>query len=95
MTFDETDPGGQPLAMIYTECGEATPAAVDSISRRNVTTKYGKFEIEEDSDGKKKVVMRQRLSFGQLSPELIREAVRAMAAEADSLEFELTGADHI
>lgn len=95
VTFDETDPGGQPLATIYTECGEATPEAVDSIGRRNVTTKYGKFEIEEGEDGKGKVVMRQRLSLGQLSPELIREAVQAMAREADSLEFELTGADHI
>jgi hypothetical protein len=95
VTFDEEDPSGQPLATVYTECGEASDGMLDSITRRNVTSKYGKFEVEETEDGNAKVIMRQHIPANRLSADLAREVVTAMAAEADSLELEMTGADHI
>lgn len=94
VTFDRHDPGGRPLATIYTECGPATREAVASITRRNVTSRYGKFLIEGDK-GDQKVVMRETVPLPQLTEELARDIVQSMAQEADSLELELTGEDHI
>jgi hypothetical protein len=95
VTFDDINAAGQPAVTIYTECGNATDDALDSITRRNVTTRYGKFEVEEDAEGGKKVIMRQQIPVNRLGLELARDAVVSMAMEADSFEFELTGADHI
>jgi hypothetical protein len=93
-TFHETDETGQPLATVYTECGPASPEAVVAITRRNLTVKYGKFEIEGE-EGQQKVVMRARIPFSSLDGKLVHDAVLCMAVEADSLEHELTNADRI
>lgn len=93
-TFNETDDNRQPLAAIYTECGPASPQAVTAITRRNLTAKHGKFEIEGPA-GEQKVVMRAHIPFASLDEKLVHDTVLCMAVEADSLELELTQADRI
>lgn len=95
VTFSETDPSGKPLTTIYTECGNLRPEAMDSITRRNVTARYGKFYIQKDEQGAEKVVMREAVPAHRLTSKLARDIVLAMATEADSLELEMTGSDHI
>ncbi|MDX9978655.1 MAG: hypothetical protein RBU25_01290 [Lentisphaeria bacterium] len=93
-TFHETDGNRQPLATIYTECGPANPQAVTAVTRRNLTVKHGKFEIEGPG-GEQKVVMRAQIPFASLDERLVHDLVLGMAVEADSLELELTQADRI
>jgi hypothetical protein len=95
VTFSELDASGRPLATIYTECGPLQPEAVESIGRRNVTARYGKFQVEKDEQGVDKVVMRETVPLQRLTPKLARDIVLSMAAEADSLEQEMSGSDHI
>ena len=95
VTFDEIDEDGRALATIYTECGPATPEAVEASSRRNVTQRYGKFLVEEDPDGQRKVVMRHQMSCPGLLPGTLRTILLNMAREADGLEFEITQSDRI
>jgi hypothetical protein len=93
-TFSAHDPSGNPVATVYTECGPATPQIRELIKRRNVTTRYGKFVLE--GEGKdQKVVMREIIPLHQVTPNLVRDVVPAMAAAADALEDELTAADRI
>lgn len=94
VTFRGTDPSGHPLVTIYTECGHPTPEVMSLITRRNVTTKYGRFVLEGTGDTEK-VVMRENIPMNRLTEELVRDVVMTMATEADSLENELTHADHI
>jgi hypothetical protein len=94
--FDDAVAGGTvPGATVYTECGPATPQAIDIIPRRNMTLSYGRFEVEPDGGGKQKVVMRERIPADRLYKELLRAIVLGMAREADTLEFELTQGDRI
>jgi hypothetical protein len=95
VTFSEVDAGGKPLTTMYTECGALRPEAADSIARRNVTARYGKFYTQKDAQGNEVVVMRESVPALRLTPKLARDIVSSIAAEADSLELELTGADHI
>jgi hypothetical protein len=95
VTFSEVDAGGRPLTTMYTECGALRPEAVDSIARRNVTARYGKFYTQKDGQGNEVVVMRETVPALRLTPKLARDIVLSIAAEADSLEFEMTGEDHI
>ena len=41
------------------------------------------------------VVMRESVPSQRLTPKLARDIVMSIAADADSLEFEMTGADRI
>ena len=93
-TFQGTDPSGHPLVTLYTECGPSTPEAIALMARRNVTTKYGRFVIE-GAVGEEKVVMRENIPLVRLTEDLARDVVMCMATAADSLENELTHADHI
>jgi hypothetical protein len=95
VTFGDLDAGGMPLTTMYTECGRLRPESADSIGRRNVTARYGKFYTQKDEQGNDIVVMRETVPTLRLTPKLARDIVLSMAAEADSLEFEMTGADHI
>lgn len=95
VTFGELDATGKPLTTMYTECGTLRPEFVDSIARRNVTARYGKFYTQKDEKGDEIVVMRETVPAQRLTPKLARDIVLSIAAEADSLEFEMTGADHI
>ena len=94
VTLDEEDAAGNRLAGFYTECGPASAEAVESVSRRNVTLRYGAFLIEEDNDTKK-VVLRHSHPVSGLTSELIRDVLTVMAREADNLEFEITQSDRI
>ena len=93
-TFEETDPSGNPLTTIYTECGPANPQIKELINRRNVTVKHGKFVLDGDGD-EQKVVMRELIPTSRLTEDLAHEVLLSMAADADALENELTHADHI
>jgi len=93
-TFHETDAEGRPLASLYTECGPASPEAVTAITRRNLTVKHGKFEID-GTEGEQKVVMHAQIPLAGLNEKLIHDTAMCMAVEADSLEHELTQADRI
>jgi hypothetical protein len=93
-TFSATDPSGNPMATIYTECGPAEAQINDLIRRRNVTMKYGKFILQGEGEAQK-VVMREIIPIHHLTEDLVREVVPSMAAEADSLEHELTHSDRI
>jgi hypothetical protein len=93
-TFTATDPGGNQMATIYTECGPAEPQIKELIRRRNVTAKYGKFVLEGEGAGQK-VVMREMIPIQHLTEDLVREVVPCMATDADSLENELTHLDRI
>jgi hypothetical protein len=95
VTFSEVDPSGKPLTTVYTECGALQSETMDSIARRNVTARYGKFDTQKDEQGNEIVVMRESVPAQRLTSKLARDIVLTMAAEADSLEFEMTGADHI
>jgi hypothetical protein len=95
VTFSDLDASGKPLTTMYTECGTLRPEAVDSIARRNLTARYGKFYTQKDEQGNEIVVMRESVPSQRLTPKLARDIVLALAAEADSLEFEMTGADRI
>ena len=95
VTFSEVDAGGKPLTTMYTECGALRPDVVESIARRNVTARYGKFYTQKDDQGNDIVVMRETVPALRLTPKLARDIVLSIAAEADSLEFEMSGADHI
>jgi len=94
VTFEE-NALGQHMTTVYTECGPASRETVDVISRRNVTLRYGEFVVEDDEEEGKKVVMRFMIPTRELTGDLARHVVLNMAREADSLEFELTGSDHI
>jgi hypothetical protein len=93
-TFHATDPSGNQMATVYTECGPAEPQIRELIRRRNVTVKYGKFVLDGEGDDQK-VVMREMIPIHHLTVELIRELVPSMANDADSLENELTHSDRI
>ena len=95
VTFSELDSSGKPLTTMYTECGALRPESMDSIARRNVTARYGKFYTQKDAQGNDIVVMRETVPAQRLTPKLARDIVSSMAADADSLEFEMTGADRI
>lgn len=95
VTFAEVDTAGRPLTTIYTECGPLKEGSLESINRRNVTTRCGRFYVEKDAQGVEKVVMREAVPSKRLTVKLAREMVMAIATEADALELELTGADHI
>ncbi|OGV77433.1 MAG: hypothetical protein A3K19_12515 [Lentisphaerae bacterium RIFOXYB12_FULL_65_16] len=95
VTFNEKDGDGQPLAMFYTECGQAARQALDVITRRNATVHCGGFLVETDESGGKKVVMRHKTLVRDLNETAVREIVLTMAREADSVEYELTQSDHI
>ena len=95
VTFSEVDAGGKPLTTMYTECGALQPGVMDSIARRNVTARYGKFYTQKDEQGNDLVVMRESVPALRLTPKLARDIVLSIAAEADSLEFEMSGADRI
>ncbi|MBT3375664.1 MAG: HEAT repeat domain-containing protein [Lentisphaerae bacterium] len=95
VTFDEMDDDERPLATIYTECGPATPEAVQAMSRWNVTLRYGTFVVEESAEGQQKVVMRHQTLKSGLLPESLRTILLTMAREADGLEFEITQSDQI
>jgi len=95
VTFDEADEDDRTLATVYTECGPATPEAVEASSRRNVTQRYGKFLVEEDPEGQQKVVMRHQVLRAGLLAETLRTILLTMAREADGLEFEITQSDRI
>ncbi len=95
VTFGETDAAGRAMTTIYTECGPLMEGSLESVNRRNVTVRCGRFYVEKDADGVEKVVMREAVPSKRLTAKLAREMVVAIATEADSLERELTGADHI
>lgn len=95
VTFGDLDPSGKPLTTMYTECGTLRPEAMESIARRNVTARYGKFRTQKDEQGNETVVMSETVPAQRLTPKLARDIVLSIAAEADSLEFEMTGADRI
>jgi len=93
-TFLDTDPSGDPLTTIYTECGPANPQINELIEPRNLTVKHGQFVLDGDGD-EQKVVMRQVMPTSRLTEDLAREILLSMATDADALENELTHADHI
>jgi hypothetical protein len=95
VTFSELDSSGKPLTTMYTECGALRPEVVDSIARRNLTARYGKFYTQKDEKGNDIVVMRETVPALRLTPKLARDIVLSIAGEADSLELEMTGADRI
>lgn len=95
VSFADVDSGGKPLATLYTECGEVRADSLDSINRRNVTARYGKFYLQKDDQGTEQVIMRETVPLQRLTSKLARDIVLTMAAEADALEQEMSGADHI
>lgn len=94
-TFNEENSSGERLTTLYTECGAPLPEFLESLSERNAALKYGKLSVEEADDGTSKVVMREAIPSRTLTPELVRDVVLTLAADADLLELEMTGADHI
>ncbi len=95
VSFTEKDENGRDVVSIYTECGPASPATEAAAHRRNVTVQYGRFTVEQDDDGRLRVVMRHALHRHGLSAERLREVVESMARDADSFEAELTHLDRI
>jgi len=94
-TFADLDAEGRPLVSIYTEFGTATEQDLENIEQHNRRIKYGKFLLEEGEEGTQRVTMRETVLLSELTDEMVREMVTSVAEEADSLELELTGADHI
>jgi len=95
VTFSDVDSGGKPLATLYTECGELRAESLDNINRRNVTARYGKFHLQKEEQGPEQVIMRETVPLQRLTSKLARDIVQTMAAEADALEQEMSGEDHI
>ena len=95
VTLDAKDAAGETLATFYTECGAPTPQALQVISRKNLTVVHGKFVVDTEEDGTRKVLMRYTVPFRKLSPELTREIVLGMAQEGDALEYEIGQSDRI
>jgi hypothetical protein len=95
VTFNELDAAGKPLTTVYTECGALRAESMESISRRNLTTRYGKFYVDKDDQGAERVVMREVVPSQRITSKLARDIVTTIAAEADALELEMTGDDRI
>lgn len=95
ITFEDDPCTLARLLCLYTECGTAETFPESLISRRNVTLRHGKFHAEKDAAGKCCISLRHRLAMDRVDLAALREIVVSMAHEADSLEFELTGADRI
>lgn len=96
LTFESAARPGSRQISVYTECGVADSIPSSLIDRRNVTLRYGKFYAEkDDASGKYRITLRHVLSLDKLDPAAFRDIVVSLGYEADSLEYEISGTDHI
>lgn len=95
VTFDTVDANDQPLATFYTECGPAVDGDMAFVAGQNATTPFGTFALEADAGGNRKVTMRHAAAIESLTPAVIAETLKVMAAAADEVEHTLTGGDNI
>lgn len=93
--FQERDepPASQAGITFYTECGAATPAASDILTRRNVTVRFGKFQVGRNAAGAECVMLQAFLPAARITVERLRDMVPTLAQDADSFEYEMTHAD--
>jgi len=92
VSFAARDFEDEPLVVVYTECGPATPAGYEWALRQNLRLSFGAIAIR-DRDGQPLFVMVDTHLRRTASPADIRKSVLLLAEKGDALEEALTKAD--
>jgi len=92
VAFGPKDFEGEPLVVVYTECGPASPANYEWALRQNLRMSFGAIGIR-DRAGVPTFVMLNTHSRATVSPSDIRKSVMLLARKADAVEAALTRED--
>jgi Arc/MetJ family transcription regulator len=92
ISLSAKDLDGEPVALVYSECGPADPAAYEYALRLNLSIPYGALALRE-VEGAMRLVMLNSLLRRGLTPLALRKSILAIASKADSVEQRLFGRD--
>lgn len=90
--FNDRDAEAGPLAVIYSECGPASPKYFEAVLRKNLSMPCGAFAVR-DIDGVAQFVMVETLPAAAATPGTLARRIEQMAARADQIEKLLTQED--
>ena len=92
VAFTAKDFEGEPLVVVYTECGPAAPKNFEWALRQNLRMSFGAIGIR-DRQGTPTFVMLNTHSRATVTPADIRKSVLLLARKADAVEAALTRED--
>ncbi len=90
--FGREDTAGDPLVVIYSECGPAVPKYYEAVLRKNITIPAGAFAIR-DLDGKPHFVMVDTMIAAVVTPRTLAKKIEHIGSRADMVEKALTKED--
>jgi len=90
--FGRQDDQGEPLVIVYSECGPAEAKYYEAILRKNLTIPAGAFAIR-DIDGKPNFVLVDTMLAALATPSNLAKRIENIAARADAVEKTLTQED--
>ncbi|MFW5693469.1 MAG: HEAT repeat domain-containing protein [Thermoguttaceae bacterium] len=90
--FGRNDDQGEPIVIVYSECGPANPKHYEALLRKNLTIPAGAFAIRE-IDGQPNFVLVDTMLAAVATPNHLAQRIENIAARADALEKTLTGED--
>ncbi len=90
--FGREDDQGEPIVIVYSECGPAEPKYYEAILRKNLTIPEGAFAIR-DIDGKPNFVLVDTMLATHATPANLAKRIENIAARADAVEKTLTQED--
>ena len=90
--FGRKDDQGEPIVIVYSECGPANPKYYEAVLRKNLKIPAGAFAIR-DIDGQPNFVLVDTMLAAVVTPIHLAQRIENIAARADALEKTLTGED--
>jgi len=90
--FGREDAEGDPLVVIYSECGPAVEKFYEAVLRKNMTIPAGAFAIR-DIDGKPNFVIVDTVVAATVTPSVLAKKIENIASRADTVEKGLTKGD--
>jgi len=92
ISFAGKDFEGEPLVVVYTECGPAKPKNFEWALRQNLRMSFGAIAVR-DRDDQPTFVMVNTHPRAAASPEELRKSILVLARKGDALEKALTKGD--
>ena len=90
--FGREDTAGDPLVVVYSECGPAVPKFYESVLRKNISIPSGAFAIR-DVGGKPHFVMVDTMLAAMVTPSTLAKKIEHIGSRADMVEKALTKED--
>ncbi|NUQ62570.1 MAG: HEAT repeat domain-containing protein [Pirellulales bacterium] len=90
--FGREDNQGEPIVVVYSECGPAEAKYYEAVLRKNLTIPAGAFAIR-DIDGKPNFVLVDTVLAALVTPSVLAKRIEHIAARADAVEKSLTQED--